>query len=244
MPKVREPGVYRPRFRDKATGEWRKSAVWWINWTDARGVRHRESSGSEQQEEAVRIRRAKLHAVDQGQPSESDIQRTSFDDLARLIETDYTNEKRSLRRLRGSIVHLSRAFKGMPAVKIDEERIDRYVAERKAQEAANGTINRELTTLKRAFGWRRSSSAWQQSQRSRCSQRPRHDRGSSSRRTSHCCCLTSRPTYEPLWRLPTSPAGGSLRRSSRGSGSTSTSRPAGFGWSPERPRTATAACFP
>src|SRR5207245_2028858 len=46
---------------------------------------------------------------------------------------------------------LSRAFKGMLAVRIDEERIDRYVAERKAQEAANGTINRELTTLKRAF---------------------------------------------------------------------------------------------
>ena len=39
----------------------------------------------------------------------------------------------------------------MLAVRIDEERIDRYVAERKAQEAANGTINRELTTLKRAF---------------------------------------------------------------------------------------------
>ena len=35
----------------------------------------------------------------------------------------------------------------MPAVKIDEEQIDRYIAERKAQEAANGTINRELTTL-------------------------------------------------------------------------------------------------
>ena len=152
MPKVREPGVYRPRFRDKVTGERKKSAVWWINWTDARGVRHRESSGSEQQEEAVRIRRAKLHAVDHGRPAGSDVQRTSFEDLARLIETDYTtNGKRSLRRLRGSIVHLSRAFKGMPAVKIDEERIDRYVAERKAQEAANGTINRELTTLKRAF---------------------------------------------------------------------------------------------
>jgi site-specific recombinase XerD len=93
-----------------------------------------------------------LHAADQGHPAEFEIQRTSFEDLARLIETDYTtNEKRSLRRLRGSIAHLSRAFKGMPAVKIDEERIDRYVAGRKAQDAANGTINRELTTLKRAF---------------------------------------------------------------------------------------------
>jgi hypothetical protein len=107
----REPGVYRPRFRDKATREWKLAAVWWISWEDASGVRHRESSGSEDPEVAIRLRRARLYAVDQGQPAESDIQRTTFEDLARLIESDYTtNEKRSLRRLRGSIKLLSHAF--------------------------------------------------------------------------------------------------------------------------------------
>jgi hypothetical protein len=63
----REPGVYRPRFRDKATREWKLAAVWWISWEDASGVRHRESSGSEDPEVAIRLRRARLYAVDQGQ---------------------------------------------------------------------------------------------------------------------------------------------------------------------------------
>jgi hypothetical protein len=34
-----------------------------------------------------------LYAADQGRPAESDVQRTSFEDLTRLIETDYTTNE-------------------------------------------------------------------------------------------------------------------------------------------------------
>jgi integrase len=148
---AREPGIYRPRYRDKTTGEWKRSAVWWITWTGPEGSRHRESSGSEHREKAVKLRRSRLHAADQGGPLEV-LQRTTYEDLAALVEVDYTrNARRSLKRIRGSLAHLEPTFRGLLAREITEDRIERYVEARKAAGAANGTINRELATLKRAF---------------------------------------------------------------------------------------------
>jgi hypothetical protein len=89
---AREPGVYRPRYRAKITGQRKRSAVWWITWTGPDGRRQRESSGSEHREAAVKLRRSRLHAADQGEPVEA-VLGTTYEDLAALIEVDYTRTR-------------------------------------------------------------------------------------------------------------------------------------------------------
>jgi site-specific recombinase XerD len=129
-------------------------------------------------------------------------------------------------------------------VKIDEERIDRYVAERKAQPAANGTINRELTTLKRAFRLakklKRVAAVPEIAMLAEATPRQGFvEHAEFSRLLSHLSDDLRAPlvaAYITGWRLAS--------EIFTGSGSTSTSRLDGFAWSPGRPRTAMAACSP
>jgi integrase len=76
----------------------------------------------------------------------------SFDELAEYLTTDYKiNAKKSLRRVECSLKNLSKKFGGMKAVEITTEVIQGYIAQRQAEKAANATINRELSALKRMF---------------------------------------------------------------------------------------------
>lgn len=146
-----EGRVYRPTYIDKASGERRESAVWWIAYSRG-GQKLRESSKSEKRGAAVELLRDRLSAIDQGRPVGPDVDKTTFGDLARLLEDSFiVNGRKSLKRLRGALKHLSAVFAGGLARNIDETRIGQYVRHRLNEGAANGTINRELTALKRMF---------------------------------------------------------------------------------------------
>jgi len=72
--------------------------------------------------------------------------------LVEGIRQDYAmNERKSSRRLNDYIVHLSASFGQMRASAITTDRIKAYITKRREAGAANGTINRELGTLKRMF---------------------------------------------------------------------------------------------
>ncbi len=79
-------------------------------------------------------------------------EKTSFEDLQADLISDYLiNERKSLFRVKISIAHLERHFKKMRINEITTTNITRYIEARKKQGAANGTINRELSALKRMF---------------------------------------------------------------------------------------------
>jgi len=61
------------------------------------------------------------------------------------------NQKKSLARVEWSVRHLNKRFEGWRINAITSPEINKYVAERLREKAANGTINRELTALKRMF---------------------------------------------------------------------------------------------
>jgi integrase len=61
------------------------------------------------------------------------------------------NGKKSLRRVKLSIEHLKKEFEGMRVMNITTDRINAYIVKRQRQDAANATINRELSALKRMF---------------------------------------------------------------------------------------------
>jgi integrase len=145
-----EGRIFQPMYRG-THGEIKKVATWWIQDQRA-GDAIREASGSTRRSDAVRLLRDRLSALAQGRPAGPDVDRTTFDEMAVMLEDDFVvNARRSLKRVRGAIKHLLAAFAGQLARAVDEARIGGYVRDRRAEGAANGTINRELTALKRMF---------------------------------------------------------------------------------------------
>jgi integrase len=78
-----------------------------------------------------------------------DVDKTTYDDLERLILDNYAaHGRRSLTRLALSCAHLRAFFGGLRARAIPE-RLDAYVSLRRGEQAANASINRELAALRR-----------------------------------------------------------------------------------------------
>jgi integrase len=152
MKKTRGLGfLYQPTYVDKRTGERRTAANWWVQYS-IRGKRFRESSGSSNQADAVKLLKRRIGAAAQGRPVGPNVERTTFEDLARILLDDYTaNGRRSLERVEDAIGHL-RGFLGDAfALDITSDRISKYVTWRQKEHAAPATINRELAALRRAF---------------------------------------------------------------------------------------------
>jgi integrase len=77
---------------------------------------------------------------------------TTFDELAQAYINDYRiNERRSLFRAEINVMHLEKHFKGYKAINVCTQEVQRYIVNRKEQGVSNGTINRELSALKRMF---------------------------------------------------------------------------------------------
>jgi site-specific recombinase XerD len=61
------------------------------------------------------------------------------------------NSKKSLERAEDSKAHLEKEFAGCRVSDITTGRIKEYIVSRQGQGAANATVNRELSALKRMF---------------------------------------------------------------------------------------------
>jgi integrase len=152
MKKTRGLGlVYQPTYVDRRTGEQKTAATWWIQYS-VRGKRYRESSGSTNHADAVKLLKRRIGNAAEGRQIGHDIEKTTFDDLARILLQDYqANGRRSVKRVKGAIQNLRQFFTDARAVDITDDRLNSYIVYRQDQRAANATINRELAALKRAF---------------------------------------------------------------------------------------------
>lgn len=135
----------------------RGSKFWWIQYYIG-GKRVRESTRTAHRPSAVKILNDKIAAVDAGRPVGPQTDRSTFEDLARILIDEYeANERRSLRRIKQALAHLRDFFGDHKAKDITADAINRYVAMRRAEPhrqgtgASNATINRELTALRRAM---------------------------------------------------------------------------------------------
>ena len=129
----------------------KRGPVYWVAYYH-RGQEYRESSHSENESQARKLLKQRLGEMSRGHligPSE---ERLSFEDLANMLLTDYEiNGKRSIESVRLSIRHLREFFGLGRAIDITPDRVGAYVRDRQREGAANGSINRELAALKRAF---------------------------------------------------------------------------------------------
>jgi integrase len=148
----RSPGtgsVYQPRYRS-ASGELRKSRLYWIAYRVA-GALKREPTKTANRQAAETLLRTRLSALDRGETPAAGT--AKWEDLAEFIRADYlANGRRSTHRLELSLRHLEKSFDGQRAAAITAERISAFVARRLTEDgAARATINLDLATLGRAF---------------------------------------------------------------------------------------------
>ncbi len=140
--------VYRPKYRDKRTGREKLSKVWWIQYS-INGTKHRESSRTTVHREAVQLLNQRLRERGRGL-SRRDLEKVTYEDLEELIRAHYIRKRRkSLDRLEDALTHLRRMFGGWRVIDIRAAVIDSYSRERLDQGAAPGTVNRELSALRR-----------------------------------------------------------------------------------------------
>jgi integrase len=125
---------------------------WYIRFYDANGKQH-EKTGYKTKKAAkdalVQIEAAR----GRGEQVSSQVGRLTFDDAMKAVEDDYSMNGRSTlddvqRQIR---LHLKPYFDGRRMTNITTDVITAYVVARQAEHAENATINRELSTLKRAF---------------------------------------------------------------------------------------------
>jgi integrase len=80
------------------------------------------------------------------------IEKILYDELAQDLINDYkVNGRKSVDTAEDRLNHLNVCFSGLRAVNITTDLVQKYIIARQKEEAANGTINRELTVLQRMF---------------------------------------------------------------------------------------------
>lgn len=117
------------------------------------GVAVRESTGTDDEKQALKILHAKETDRDRGLPVGPGVGKITFDDAVEGIRDDYAiNDQSSWahqeRRIR---LHLAPVFGGWLMKDIKVKHIKAYTSMRRAAGAAAGTVNRELDALRRMF---------------------------------------------------------------------------------------------
>src|ERR1700722_3072121 len=129
----------------------KRGSVYWIAYS-YRNKEYRESSGSESESQARKLLKKRIGEGSTGQFLGPNEERVTFEDMADALVIDYEiNKLRSIRSLKLSIKHLKDRFALERAIDITTDKIKKYIADRQREKAANGSINRELSALKRMF---------------------------------------------------------------------------------------------
>lgn len=155
---------------------YKRGNVWWIKYY-RNGKYYRESSGSTKKMVAKKILDRREGDIAQGKIPGIQFEKVTFDELAEEFITDYRiNNRKSLDRAELSVKHLAQEFEGLRIPDITTPRIQEYIFDRMkwmckgcekmfriknelkcpkcggdklVKGAANATINRELSALKR-----------------------------------------------------------------------------------------------
>ena len=123
--------------------------TWWVKYYRD-GKPYRESAKTEKETEAKKFLQRREGQVVDGNFQGLKVEKITFEDLKKDLINDYKlNGKRSLDRAELSLKHLDDSFKGMKVINITTNQVERYILKRKQAGASNGTVNRELSALRR-----------------------------------------------------------------------------------------------
>ena len=128
---------------------YKRGSVYWIQYY-RNGKPYRETTKGKKEADAKRLLKKREGEISEGKLPGIYFDRVKFDELAEGFLRDYRiNNRKSLVRAKRSAGHLKRYFEGCRVPEITTPRIEAYIEGRLAEGAANATINRELSALKR-----------------------------------------------------------------------------------------------
>ena len=152
---MREAG-YRSEERRNRYGLGRvflRGRTYWVQYS-FRGKQYRESSESDSESQARKLLKKRLGEIGRERLIGPQAERVTFEDLAAMIESDYSiNGNKSAERLRSSLLHLRTFFSLSRAVDITGDRLSAYVRHRleDTPPAQPATVRNELAALRRSF---------------------------------------------------------------------------------------------
>jgi len=128
---------------------YKRGKVYWIQYY-RNGKPYRETTKSKKEADAKRLLKKREGEISEGKLPGVYFDRVKFDELAEGFLRDYRiNNRKSLDRAERSAGHLKRYFEGYRVPDITSPKIEDYIETRLEESAANATINRELSALKR-----------------------------------------------------------------------------------------------
>ncbi len=130
----------------------RGPASWLLDYYTPNGRRCRETIRIGTRAEAERVLKQREGELARGRPLFAQADKITFDDLAKdFIRSYEINGQRSVGKAKKSVERLTEFFGGWRAVNITALTVRTYVEKRQRAGLSNGTINRELAAIKRAF---------------------------------------------------------------------------------------------
>jgi integrase/recombinase XerD len=149
--------IFQATYKDPKTSELKKVETWSIRYF-VNGARFKESTGSINRADAVRLLKKRIGQAANGKPLLGLIRPLGFEDLATMVTADYkANQRRSLARVEDALNHLRGFFGKDKADRITTDRLIAYRVFRCGNEtdggegASHSTVNREFAALRRAF---------------------------------------------------------------------------------------------
>jgi integrase len=128
------------------------SRFWWLAPTIA-GKQAPQSSGETDYDRAFRKLKILEGKIASNAPITPRTDRDSFNALLEVVKTDYAIKGRATKNdiVRWIKLHVAPHLGDWPTAKITSAVISDYILARQNEGSSNGTINRELTIIKRAF---------------------------------------------------------------------------------------------
>ena len=145
--------------RQRGTGSiYPRGKMLWIKYT-RNGKPYREPAHTDDEKKAQKLLTLRLAQCATGTFHGLRVERIRVDELAEDFLRDYRiNGKKSIDDAEARWkLHLEPWFGGMRAVNVTSEQIARYIDQRRTEDAAPATINKELAALKRMFNLGRKS---------------------------------------------------------------------------------------
>jgi integrase len=128
---------------------YQRGNTYWIKYYRF-GKPYRESTKSKKEADAKRLLKKREGEISDGKLPGVYFDKVRFDELAEDHLNDLQiNNKKTVRRTESSLKHLRKVFEPVRVVDITTDRIRKYIKKRIEEGAANATINRELSALKR-----------------------------------------------------------------------------------------------
>lgn len=130
---------------------YKRGNIYWVKYYRT-GKPYRESAHSTKESDAKRLLKLREGQIVEHRFPGLRVEKVRFEELAQEYLKDYkVNSRKSIARAEGIIKNLSAFFGGMRAVDITTDRVKSYILKRREEGAENGTINRELSGLKKMF---------------------------------------------------------------------------------------------